>query len=163
MWALFLSSPPKYYWMISSLNHIAIKWTILLQIWLIWKANLIFKTGSLFVSLFSPSLSHTHIQAHAGFLSLSFFGEENRPWVNICASLPVFCMWVAASAGLDEWCVGPCPGSKAVNPRPLKWNTKLNHYVTGLAPCRISFACIILNFFQLSIWLYLHSHNALTM
>ena len=29
-------------------------------------------------------------------------------------------MWDAATAWLDEWYVGLCPGSEPVNPRPLK-------------------------------------------
>ena len=36
------------------------------------------------------------------------------------ASLPLFFMWGATVAWLDEWDVGPHPGSKPANPRPPK-------------------------------------------
>ena len=38
--------------------------------------------------------------------------EEDWPWANICANLPLFCMWDTATAWLDD------DGSKSVNPRP---------------------------------------------
>ena len=38
-----------------------------------------------------------------------FFGDEAWPCANICASPPLFCLWDAATAQLNEWCVGPCP------------------------------------------------------
>ena len=46
-----------------------------------------------------------------------FFTEEDSPGANICANLPLFCMWITATAWLDERSVGLCPGSK---PRPPK-------------------------------------------
>ena len=49
-------------------------------------------------------------------LSLSFFGEEDWPWTVICANLPPFCIWDATTVWLDEWCVGPHPGSQLANP-----------------------------------------------
>ena len=47
---------------------------------------------------------------------LVFFGQEDCPWANIYASLPLFCIGNATTAWLDEWCVGLCPGSGPVNP-----------------------------------------------
>ena len=53
-------------------------------------------------------------------LCLFFFcAEEDSPWVNICANLPLFCMWVTATAWLPTTGVGPCLGTK---PRPPKCN-----------------------------------------
>ena len=31
-------------------------------------------------------------------------------------------MWDATTAWLDEWCVGPRPGSEPANPGPLQWS-----------------------------------------
>ena len=56
------------------------------------------------------------------FILLFFFGEEDWPWANIFANLPLFCMCGAATAWLDEWCVGPLPGSKSVNHGLPKWS-----------------------------------------
>ena len=56
-------------------------------------------------------------------LLIDFFGEEEWPCANICANLPLFCTWDAATAWLDEWCVGQCLGSERANPGPPKWNT----------------------------------------
>ena len=36
-------------------------------------------------------------------------------------------MWDAATAWLDDRCVGLRPGSKPGDPRPPKWSVKLNH------------------------------------
>ena len=47
---------------------------------------------------------------------LAFFGEEDCCWANICASLPLLCMWDATSVWLDEQCVGLRPGSEPANP-----------------------------------------------
>ena len=63
-----------------------------------------------------------------------FFGEEDCHWANIHANLSLFCMWDAATAWLDEWCVGLHPGSKPANLGPPKPTTELNHYATGLGP-----------------------------
>ena len=70
-----------------------------------------------------------------------FFGEEDWPWANICCqsspfclrkirpdltSMPVFLYFVRrtpATAWLDKWCAGPCPGSKPANPQPPKQST----------------------------------------
>ena len=65
---------------------------------------------------------------------LFIFGEEDCPWANISANLPLFCMWDAATAWLDEWCVGPCWDP---NPQTLGHQSgahELNHYTTGPAP-----------------------------
>ena len=50
------------------------------------------------------------------------FGEEDWPWANICAHLPLFCMWDAPTAWPDEPCVGLCPGPDPANSRPPKQN-----------------------------------------
>ena len=67
------------------------------------------------VRKFGPELTRVPI-----FL---FFLEKDCCWANICASLPLFCMWDAATEWLDEWCVGLCPGSELGNPGPLKWSS----------------------------------------
>ena len=48
-----------------------------------------------------------------GSLILVFFVvvEEDSPWANMCASLPVFCVWVAATAWPPTSDVGPNPGT----------------------------------------------------
>ena len=35
-------------------------------------------------------------------ISVFLFGGEDCSWANICANLPLFCMWDAATAWLDE-------------------------------------------------------------
>ena len=69
------------------------------------------------------------------FVILVFLGgvvsEEDCPWANICASLPLFCKWDSTIAQLDEWDVSPHPGSKPVNPGPLKQNAQVSHYADG--------------------------------
>ena len=45
-----------------------------------------------------------------------FLLEENFPWANTCASLPLFCMWDAATAQLMSG-VGLHPGTEPVNLR----------------------------------------------
>ena len=47
----------------------------------------------------------------------SFFAEKDSPWANICASLPLFCMWVTATAWLPMSGVGPGPGTKSGPPK----------------------------------------------
>ena len=40
-----------------------------------------------------------------------FYGlEEDCYWANICANFPLFCMWDATTAWLEEQCVGSAPG-----------------------------------------------------
>ena len=56
--------------------------------------------------------------------SSCFLLEEDCPWANICASLPLFYMWVATRAWLDEWCVDPHSGSIPANPRSPKWSAQ---------------------------------------
>ena len=58
-------------------------------------------------------------------LPLFFLLEENWPWANICAHLPLFCMWNAATAWLDEWCVDLCPGSEPANLGPLQQSMQI--------------------------------------
>ena len=67
-------------------------------------------------------------------------GTEDWPWANICcqsSSLclrrlslsqylcqsPLFCMWDATIAWLNEWCVGWRPGFKPSNPGLWEWST----------------------------------------
>ena len=38
--------------------------------------------------------------------------KEDLPWANICASLPLFCLWVTAIAWLPVSGVGPCLGTE---------------------------------------------------
>ena len=62
-----------------------------------------------------------------------FLDEEDSPWTNICANLPLFCMWDASTAWLMSG-VGPLPGSEPVNPgRSAEW-ANFNHCGTGPAP-----------------------------
>ena len=51
--------------------------------------------------------------------------EEDGPWANICASLPLLRVWDAITAWLDEQCIGPCLGSEPVNRQ--SGACKLNH------------------------------------
>ena len=54
------------------------------------------------------------------YLLVSFFVcEEDCPWGNICANLPLF--YVGCHHSVAWWAVlGPCLGPEPVNPRPLK-------------------------------------------
>ena len=52
------------------------------------------------------------------------FGEEDWSWANICANLPLFCLWDATTAWLDEQYVGPQLVSKPVNPKLPKQSTR---------------------------------------
>ena len=49
-----------------------------------------------------------------------FCCEEDWPWANICANIPLFCMWDVATA----WCVGPHLESETANSVPPKWSTQ---------------------------------------
>ena len=40
---------------------------------------------------------------HSWGFCFVWFGEEDWPWANICALLPVFCMWDAATTWFNEW------------------------------------------------------------
>ena len=64
----------------------------------------------------------------------SFFGEEDCPWANIYANLPLFCMWNATTAWLDEHCVGPRLGSELVSPGPRGGAPELTHCAMGSVP-----------------------------
>ena len=61
-------------------------------------------------------------------------GEEDWPRANICASLPLSCVWDAATSWLDEQCVDPPPRTEPVNPSCQSGACEPNHYATGLAP-----------------------------
>ena len=50
------------------------------------------------------------------------FAEEDWPWANTRAHFPLLYMWDAATAWLDEQCVGPHLGSEPENPGPPKRN-----------------------------------------
>ena len=68
------------------------------------------------------------------FTFFSFLGEEDWLWANIhCQSFP-FCMWVTATAWLDEW-YRSVPGSWSCAAEVE--HTELNHYATR--PALISF------------------------
>ena len=49
-----------------------------------------------------------------------FLLEEDSPWANICASPPLFHMWVTATVWWLTSGVSPCLGTE---PRPLRWST----------------------------------------
>ena len=67
------------------------------------------------------------------FVFVFFFGEEDCPWANIPANLPLLCMWVAATACLDERCTSLHLGCEPVIPSHQCTACKLNHYAIGLA------------------------------
>ena len=52
--------------------------------------------------------------------NLPLFGEEDQPSANIRAHLPLLYVCDAATAWLDERCIGPCPGSEPANLGPPK-------------------------------------------
>ena len=54
-----------------------------------------------------------------------FLVRKIGPELTSVANLPLFCMWVALTAWLDEQCVGPCVGSEPANPGPPKQNVNL--------------------------------------
>ena len=63
-----------------------------------------------------------------------FFGEEEWPWANVCAHLPLFCMLVTATAWLDEWCRS-VPRIWTCEPWATEAeHTEFNHYATRLVP-----------------------------
>ena len=87
----------------------------------------------------SPGISYFSKEPWLYFLFFSFFFwwgrlalflfEEDCCWANICGSLPLFCMWDASSAWLDEWCVGSTPGIWTCEPwaaeaQPVNLTTK---------------------------------------
>ena len=63
-----------------------------------------------------------------------YFCKEDWPWANICANLPLFCKWDAATAQLDKRCQ-VC--AQDLNLWILGcWSRvcKVNYYTTRLAP-----------------------------
>ena len=84
---------------------------------------------SFVILLLSPSLTIL-------FPFIFFWGGAN-----ICANLPLFCIWDAATVWLDEQCVGLHQGSEPANPRlPKQSAWTFNHYATKPAPIFCRFA-----------------------
>ena len=50
------------------------------------------------------------------FPGLFLLARKNGTELTSVANLPLFCMWDATTAWLDERCVGLCLGSKPTNP-----------------------------------------------
>ena len=76
------------------------------------------------------------------------FAEENWPWANIHAHLPLLYMWDAYHTMVCH--AVPCPylGSEPANPGPPRSGTRtLHHCATGLAPNRSIFKVIFSYFF----------------
>ena len=72
----------------------------------------------------SPSRSTLHqmkfpLKWWADVLFSFSFSAKDFPWANICANLPLFCMWVAATACPPMSGVGPYPGTETGLP---KWS-----------------------------------------
>ena len=89
------------------------------------------KQFTTFLLLFSLSISK--YSCFLGFVGF-FVGEEDWPWANIYANLPLFCMWGAATAWLDERCISRHPSLNLWTPGSRSGAHKLNHYSTGPAP-----------------------------
>ena len=92
------------------------------------------------------------------FFWVFFFGEEDCPWANICANLPLSSMWDAATAWPDEQCVGLHLGSEPENPGSLKqstWTKPLCHWAGP------PFSCSVLDFLSQCIHGYFESHTSL--
>ena len=49
------------------------------------------------------------------------FAEDDWPWANIHAYLPLFYMWDPCHSMAGWVCIGLCPGSEPVNPVLPKW------------------------------------------
>ena len=49
------------------------------------------------------------------------FGEEDLPWANICANLPLFCLWVTSTA----WLTSGVDLTRDLNPQTRA--TKVEH------------------------------------
>ena len=45
-----------------------------------------------------------------------FLPKEDCPWANMCANLPLRCIWATTTAWPDEQYVGLCLGSEPMNP-----------------------------------------------
>ena len=95
-----------------------------------------------------------------------FLLEEDLPWGNVCASLPIFCMWVAAMEWPPMSGVGPCLGTK---PRLLKqsapnlttgpqgWPLEdhlIEHFMLGFMACLLGWdTTLFLSQLSSGIWL----------
>ena len=64
---------------------------------------------------------------------LLIFAEEDWPWVNICAHLPLLFIWDAATARLDKRCVSVHPGSDPANPQAAE--VEHTHLATAQLGC----------------------------
>ena len=77
-----------------------------------------------FISVFSKWLMLTSLNTKLFFkvfvvvVVVVVFVEEDWPWANICANLPLFCTWVATATARPLMSgISLCPGTK---PRPPK-------------------------------------------
>ena len=90
--------------------------------------------------------------------------EENWPWVNICCqsssfclrkivpdltSVPVFLYFVCGMLPQHDLMKCLHPGSKPMNPRPLKWSTWTQPLCHWAGP----YATFLKNIYQISAWL----------
>ena len=114
------------YWMYAS------QWNRVCACLCVWGWIFIYVNGYKAISTFYFVKIFTFAIQHWGF-----FGEEDWPWANIFANIPLFCMWDAATAWLDEQCVGPCLGSEPTNSGPLKWSA----WTTTVPPGQPSALC----------------------
>ena len=80
-----------------------------------------------------------------------FFAEEDSPWANICANLPLFCIWVATTAWPPTSGVGLHPGTE---PGLLKQSVpNLTTRPQGWPPANIFWVTILPdNFNFCSLW-----------
>ena len=69
-----------------------------------------------------------------GSLLFIFLVRKIGPELTSVASLPLFCKWDAATAWVDEQCVGLHLGSEPVILGCLSGAHEFNHYDTGPAP-----------------------------
>ena len=74
-----------------------------------------------------------HIDQKSIFSCFVLFGEEDWPWANICANLPLFYTWDPATVWLDEY-VGLHPNLNLQTPGCQCGANELNHYATGPVP-----------------------------
>ena len=100
--------------------------TLMVQVWTIWYVLSPFGGTFFLVRKIGSELTSV--------ANLALFARGRLPWANIRANLPLFCMWDAATAWLDEWCVGLHLESQPVNPRCWGGVHKLNCYTTRPAP-----------------------------
>ena len=59
--------------------------------------------------------------------------EEDWPWANICANLPLF--YLGCCCSVAWWVLlGPCPGSREPQAAEVEHVNLIKHYATGPAP-----------------------------